>query len=110
MAAGITQGALMLKLSDLVSSFRHPPGPMEDAGGDTEPPVARSAENSVRAIEDRYRMLSESLERRVAERTRQLEEANRALQKEIEQRERTQHELQEANRRLAESLRALERH
>lgn len=100
----------MLKFSDLVPSLRpHTPGPMEDAA-EEDAAMARSPEQSMQAIEDRYRMLSESLERRVAERTRQLEEANRALQTEIEERERAQHELQQANQRLEESLRVLERH
>jgi diguanylate cyclase (GGDEF)-like protein len=99
----------MLKLSDLMASFRHAPVPADDAATEDRL-MARTPEDSMRAVEDRYRALSESLERRVTERTRQLEEANRALQKEIEERERTQHELREANQRLAESLRALERH
>jgi diguanylate cyclase (GGDEF)-like protein len=103
----------MLKLSDLVSSFR----PQHTSGiQDTEPHVERErgeskrSEDGHQAMEDRYRLLSESLERRVAERTSQLEEANRALQKEVEERERAQLELQRANERLAESLRTLERH
>ena len=99
----------MLKLSDLMASFRHAPARADDAASEDRL-MARTPEDSLRVIEDRYRALSESLERRVTERTRQLEEANRALQKEIEERERTQHELREANQRLAESLRALERH
>ena len=60
--------------------------------------------------EERYRQLSETLEGRVTERARELERTNEALQGEIEQRKRAQSELQQANGRLSESLRNLERH
>ena len=69
----------------------------------------RTAE-TLRASEERYRHLSETLEGRVAERARELERTNEALQGEIEQRKRAQSELQQANGRLSESLRNLERH
>ena len=101
----------MLKLSDLVSSFRpQHHGPLEEAGGGVRDATRERSDEHLKAVEDRYRLLSETLERRVAERTAQLEESNRALQKEVEERERAQLELQQVNQRLAESLRTLERH
>jgi diguanylate cyclase (GGDEF)-like protein len=97
----------MLKLSDLVASFRpqhHAPRQKAESTGQD------GSDEHLEAAEERYRLLSESLERRVAERTAQLEESNRALHKEIEERNRAQLALQQANQRLAESLRTLERH
>ncbi len=58
--------------------------------------------------EEQYRQLSETLERRVVARTRELEAANAALQREIVERARMQHQLQEVNGKLSDSLSALE--
>jgi diguanylate cyclase (GGDEF)-like protein len=65
-------------------------------------------EQVLRGREEQYRQLSGTLERRVAERTRELEAAIAALQGEVEERSRMQRQLQEVNGQLSESLSALE--
>lgn len=58
--------------------------------------------------EEQFRTLSATLEHRVHERTRKLETANVALQREIAERRRTETQLHGVNRKLAQSLGALE--
>lgn len=65
-------------------------------------------EQVLRGREEQYRQLSETLERRVGERTRELEAANAALQREIVERRHAQLELQDVNARLSELLSAFE--
>ncbi len=65
-------------------------------------------EQVLRGREEQYRQLSETLERRVAERTRELEAANAALQREIVERGHAQRQLQDVNAKLSELLSALE--
>lgn len=64
----------------------------------------REKEDALLDSEDRYRELSGGLEKIVAERTAELAEANRRLQREVEEREHMQHELRELNHRLEEAL------
>lgn len=75
-----------------------------------ESATRQRTEETLRASEARYRELNATLERRIGERTVQLEDANRSLQAEIERRRKAQRELQQANEKLSDSLRRLERH
>jgi diguanylate cyclase (GGDEF)-like protein len=72
--------------------------------------IRRQAEETLRASEERYRQLSETLEARVAERTDELEKANTALQSEIAERNLAQIMLQEVNEKVSESLNESEFH
>ncbi|MBV8467376.1 MAG: diguanylate cyclase [Burkholderiales bacterium] len=65
----------------------------------------RSQEAALRASEERYRELSESLDIKVRSRTAELADANNRLQREIDDRERTQYELELSNRKLEQALR-----
>ena len=56
------------------------------------------AEQALRTSEERYRQLSAQLEQRVAERTRELTEANRRLRAEIAERERAEAALRQAQK------------
>ncbi len=55
-------------------------------------------ENALRVSEERYRLLYETLEARVAERTRELQEANERLRAEIAERHRAEAQLQQAQK------------
>jgi PAS domain S-box-containing protein len=58
----------------------------------------KTAEQALRESEERYRQLTEFLEQRVAERTRELSEANRRLSDEIAERERAETALRQAQK------------
>jgi diguanylate cyclase (GGDEF)-like protein len=74
------------------------------------PAELQRSNHELRASEERYRQLSETLELRVAERTAQLETANATLQLEVDERKLTQIMLQEVNEKVSQSLGVLEQH
>jgi diguanylate cyclase (GGDEF)-like protein len=65
----------------------------------------REQAEALRASEDRYRELTESLDLKIRSRTAELADANNRLQREVEERERAQYELELTNRKLELTLR-----